>query len=112
MSAVAVTQFEFLGPREYARNIWQVVPLSRADHGIGKVAVWVPVVALPAECLIRRDGVNIQAPGVGTTAEACDLVRRRGMTILAVPGVLSRHGGSIDGHLASAVHHHSARSSR
>jgi hypothetical protein len=25
--------------------------------GIGKVAVWVPVVALPAECLIRRDGL-------------------------------------------------------
>ena len=27
------------------------------DHGIGKVVVWVPVVALPADCLIRRDGL-------------------------------------------------------
>jgi hypothetical protein len=30
---------------------------QRIHHGIGKVAVWVPVVALPAECLIRRDGL-------------------------------------------------------
>src|ERR1700733_15358679 len=101
MSAVARTQFGSLGPPRICPEYLAGSVLSRADHGIGKVAVWVPVMALPAECLIRRDGVNIQVPGVGTTAEACDLVRRRGMTILAVPGVLSRHGGSTDGHLAS-----------
>jgi hypothetical protein len=28
------------------------------EHGIGKVAVWVPVVALPAECLLRIAGIT------------------------------------------------------
>jgi hypothetical protein len=44
-----------LQPRAFVR-----VPITLyrhgLGHGIGKVAVWVPVVVLPAEYLIRRDG--------------------------------------------------------